>query len=248
MTPAAEKQGRDSLSSIDIAVLAGGLGIRIQPVLGETPKVLAPIGGEPFLALLLRWLAGFGAERIVLCLGIGADAVLDWLAGNAPTGLEIVPIVEPEPLGTAGALRFAAPALASNPALVLNGDSFVDADLCAFLAAHRTGGREASLLCCRVPDAARFGRVEIADGGVTGFQEKSAGPGPGPINAGVYLFSQAMLRRIREMPGRSLERDVFQAAAPGTLGAHTVDGTFIDIGTPESLADAEKVLSPFLNH
>src|SRR4051812_6831922 len=91
------KAGPGPLASVDVAVLAGGLGTRLRSVLGETPKILAPVAGRPFLDHLLDWLAGFGARRVVLCLGVGADMVLEQLAAQAerhPPKIEIVPSVE----------------------------------------------------------------------------------------------------------------------------------------------------------
>jgi len=122
------------LAAVDVFVIAGGLGTRIGSVLGNTPKLLARIGGRPYLAYLLDWLRRFGAKRIVLGLGHQAQAVVDFLDRDkaAGDGLEIVPVIEPRPLGTAGAIRFARGNLRSDPVLIMNGDSFADADLCAF--------------------------------------------------------------------------------------------------------------------
>ncbi|NYZ15429.1 NTP transferase domain-containing protein [Azospirillum sp. RWY-5-1] len=232
------------LAGVDIAVLAGGLGTRIRGVLGDTPKVLAPVGGRAFLGHLLDRLAAAGAQRVVLCLGHLADRVTGWLDANpAPPGLTVVCGIEPRPLGTAGALAHLRSSFHSDPVLVLNGDTFVDADLAAFRAAHGRSGAEASVLCVAVEDAARYGRVEIgADGRIQRFAEKQ--PGSGTINAGVYLFSAALLDRIVADGAVSLERDVLERAPPGTLNAHVTTGRFIDIGTPESLAAAADVIAP----
>ena len=70
---------RYCLADVDVAILAGGLGTRIQGVLGETPKVLAPINGRPFLDYLIVWLESFGARRIVLCLGHRAETVVEYM-------------------------------------------------------------------------------------------------------------------------------------------------------------------------
>src|SRR5690348_3665030 len=108
------------IADCDVFVLAGGLGTRVQSVLGGLPKLLAPIGERAFLLVLLAWLRRFGAQRIVLGLGHGADAVIGFLRENPPSGLAIETIVEPRPLGTAGALRFARSKLRSDPVLVMN--------------------------------------------------------------------------------------------------------------------------------
>ena len=151
------------LATLDVLVIAGGLGTRIQSALGDTPKLLAPIGGRPYLAYLLDWLRHFGAKRIVLGLGHRAQAVIDFLERNKSSydDLTVVTVIEPEPLGTAGAIRFARPNLRTDPVLVMNGDSFADADLCAFVAHHRRVSAKATLLCAEVDDAGRYGRVEL---------------------------------------------------------------------------------------
>src|SRR5512146_545928 len=141
------------LAGIDVAILAGGLGSRLAPVLLDRPKLLAPVAGRPFLEHLVAWLSRFGAERILLCLGHRAEVVQAHLASHAFSHARIDVLVEPSPLGTAGALRFARPQLHSNPVLVLNGDSFVDADLGVFLDRYRRSGAAAGLICAEVADA-----------------------------------------------------------------------------------------------
>lgn len=235
-------QPKEALSNIDVAVLAGGLGTRIRGILGDTPKVLAPIAGRAFLGHLMDYLAQFGTRRVVLCLGHLADRVTAWLAqGDSRHSLDVVCEIEPRPLGTAGAIRFVRDELTSDPVLVMNGDTFLDADLRAFVASHRLSGAEASVLCVEVDDASRYGRVEIgADGRVTRFAEKA--PGRGTVNAGVYLFSAAFLDRLAASDAVSLERDVLERLPAGTLHAAVVHGRFIDIGTPDSLARAPEVI------
>jgi mannose-1-phosphate guanylyltransferase len=235
------------LKDIDVVVLAGGLGTRIRDTLGDTPKLLAPIAGTPFLDLLIRRLKSFGARRLVLGLGHLADKVAAHLDADPPDDIEIVTAVEPEPLGTAGALRFVRRHIRTGPVMVMNGDSFFAADLCDFVAAHQTAGLDASILCAPVENTARFGRLDIsAEGRVRAFLEKDPEQsGPGIINAGVYLFNAAMLDTIDGMPGPSLELDVFEKLAPGTLNAVTGEGAFIDIGTPNDLARAADVLKPY---
>jgi len=233
------------LATLDVLVIAGGLGTRIQSALGATPKLLAPIGGRPYLAYLLDWLRRFGAKRIVLGLGHRAQAVIDYLdRHNSSYGdLTVVTVTEPQPLGTAGAIRFARPNLRSDPVLVMNGDSFADADLCAFVAHHRRVKATATLLCAEVDDAGRYGRVELdGSGRIRGFIEKDPNfHGRSAVSAGVYLFSAALLDEIAAGSAASVERDVFGRAAPGSLDAFAGPFAFIDIGTPESLKLAEGV-------
>lgn len=234
----------NGLAGIDVAILAGGLGTRIRAVLGDVPKLLAPVRGRPFLDHLAERLGRLGGGRLVLCLGHLADRVCSHLDANPPS-LPVVRVIESEPLGTGGALRFARPALASEPVMVMNGDSWTDADLAAFLSAHRARRAFISILCVSVPDISRFGGVEVgADATVRRFAEKEPGrSGPGLINAGVYLFSQAALDELVVAPGPSLERDFLQRQPPGRIHAFVqADAAFIDIGTPESLGAAGTVI------
>jgi len=237
------------LNDIDVVVLAGGLGTRVSDVLGDTPKLLAPIGGQPFLDILIGRLRAFGLSRLLLGLGHLGGRVVDHMTAHPAEEVEVVTVLEQSPQGTAGALRLIAPQIASDPVLVMNGDSFTGADLCDFAAAHRRSGAAASILAAEVADTSRFGRMVVgADGRVAAFAEKSpAGGGRGLINAGVYLFSAGMLEKIRAMPGPSLEKDVFQNLGPGTLNAVVSRASFIDIGTPADLKRAETVLAPYIS-
>jgi NDP-sugar pyrophosphorylase family protein len=232
------------LAEIDIFVLAGGLGKRIRPVLGDTPKLLAPVRDRTYLAYLLDWLTFFGARRIVFGLGYGAQAIRAELERHPRADLTIVTAVEPKPLGTAGAISFSRDQLHSDPVLVLNGDSFVDADLCEFVASYDAGGRLGALLCTQVGDGGRYGQVRIdANGNIESFVEKAASPdGTTTINAGVYLLSARLLDMIARARKSSIERDIFPALKPGTLQAFTGAFEFIDIGTPDSLARAGNAL------
>ena len=235
------------LATVDVLVMAGGLGTRIQPVLGAIPKLLAPIGGRPYLVFLLDWLRSFGAQRIVLGLGHRAKAVIDFLDRNKSSyaDLTLIAETEPQPLGTAGAIRFARPNLCTDPVLVMNGDSYADADLCAFVAHHRRTKAKATLLCAEVDDAGRYGRIELdGEGHIRGFIEKDPNfHGRSAVSAGVYLFSAALLDEIAAGSAVSLEHDVFGRAPSGSLAAFAGHFAFIDIGTPESLRLAERVMS-----
>lgn len=234
------------LEDVDVLVLAGGLGTRIREVLGDVPKVLAPINGRPFLDYVLDWLTSFGAQRVVLCLGHLAGRVTAHMDKRHKDGVEIVPVIEPEPLGTAGALRLARAQLGSDPVLVMNGDTFLYADLDGFLRRHRAVGVGLSLLCAEVPSIARFGSIEVdSNGRIARFVEKDlAQERPGLVSAGMYLVSQAMLDELMRRQGPSLERDFLQSLPAGTIRAELSRCQFIDIGTPESLAEAGAILIP----
>jgi histidinol-phosphate phosphatase family protein len=233
-----------SASSITAAILAGGLGTRLRAAVADKPKVLAPVSGKPFLAYLLDHLERYGFQRVVLCTGYRHEQV-HAAFGKQNHNLQIDYSVETAPLGTGGAIRNALDQFASGPVLVLNGDSFCPFDLGLYLSWHRAQKSRTSLALISVPDAARFGRVQVRpDGAIERFDEKDPGAtGPAWINAGVYLLSRELIQAIP--PGRavSIEREVFPAAiGDGGLNGYRVEAPFLDIGTPESFALAEAFL------
>ena len=236
--------GRHALRHCDVVVLAGGLGTRLRGTIGDRPKVLAPVADRTFLDYLLDQLTAAGAQRIVFLLGFRADAVQTHLAEHPRPGLETVCLVETQPLGTGGALRAAIPALRSDPVLVMNGDSFLEVDYGAFLRAFRRSGATAALASVGVPDVGRYGALALdRRHHIHRFIEKQAAGGPGAINGGLYLLSQEFLAHMAQGVGTSFERDVLERQPAGTLFAYRVHGRFLDIGTPESLAQAPAIMT-----
>jgi D-glycero-alpha-D-manno-heptose 1-phosphate guanylyltransferase len=231
--------------ALTAAILCGGLGTRLRPAVADRPKALAPVRGRPFLTFLLDRLAAASVGEVVLLTGYRADQVYDAL-GHTYAGMGLLYSEEPAPLGTAGAVRHALPCLSGRTVLLLNGDSYCDVDLGAFAAFHRRHAADASLVLAPARDASRFGRVRTGPAGrVTHFEEKGSAPGAGWVNAGVYLFDRRLIEDLP--PGRpaSLERDVFSGwAGGGRLHGFRCRGRFLDIGTPESYAEAERFFAP----
>jgi NDP-sugar pyrophosphorylase family protein len=225
--------------SLTVAILAGGLGTRLRPVVSDRPKVLAEVGGRPFLAWWLDTLDRQGFRDVVLCAGYRAEQLSQAL-GSRRGAVTLRYSVEPQPLGTGGALRHALPFLQSDPVLVLNGDSFCDVDLRAFLSEHLASRARVSLVTAWVEDAARFGRVTVRpDGTVQDFREKSNEEGSAWINAGIYLVARELLGALSEARNISLERDLLPIWVTQGIRNYPATGPFLDIGTPESLAQAE---------
>jgi NDP-sugar pyrophosphorylase family protein len=222
------------------AILAGGLGTRLRPVVADRPKVLAPVAGRPYLTYVLDQLASVAVREVVLLTGHGADQVRDAL-GDSYAGMSLVHSAEPSPLGTAGALRQALPLLAAPTVLLLNGDSYCDVDLASFGRFHRDEAAGASMVVARASDASRFGQVRLGAGGcVARFEEKGATAGAGWINAGVYLLERPLIEEIPSGRPASLERDLLPRWVAGRrLRGFRCRGRFLDIGTPPSYAGAE---------
>ena len=232
------------LSDLPVLILAGGLGTRLSSVLGGQPKILAPIDGRPFVEYLLAWLEAQGVRNVIFSLGHLAERVQAHL-GSRVVGLQkIVSVVEPEPLGTAGAVAFSLRHLPRRPILIINGDTFVDVSLEALWSSHQAHGDIASIVCAQVDNAGRFGQVEIdATNRIVRFEEKSSAPGGlAWVNAGVYCFDPLMLDQIALRQRGSLEKDILQLMPPRSIRAYCTRGRFLDIGTPESLAQAADLM------
>lgn len=227
------------LSDITAVILVGGLGTRLRPVLSDRPKILAEVLGCPFLTYLLDQLSHAGALDVVLCTGYMGDMVQE-VYGDTYRSLHLLYSQEDEPLGTGGALRLALPLLKSDHVLVMNGDSYIHADLSSYVNWFFQIDRRASLLLTRVPDTGRYGMVKVKkDESILAFEEKGMARGAGWINAGVYLMETSLLTSISSEKTFSLEREVFPSLVGNGLFGYRSKGRFIDIGTPESYATAE---------
>jgi mannose-1-phosphate guanylyltransferase len=227
-------------------VLAGGEGTRLRPLTYDLPKPLLPIANRPFLERQLTWLAGAGVDEVVLSIGYRPDAFTERFPGGSVPGssLRLRVAVESEPLGTAGAIRFAADTGdIAERFLVCNGDVLSTIDLPALLRFHDERGAQATIALTRVEDPSAFGVVPTtADGRVLGFVEKPA-PGQAPtdwINAGVYVFEPGVLDAIPAGRPVSVERETFPALleADGKVFAYPDTGYWLDIGTPEKYLQA----------
>jgi NDP-sugar pyrophosphorylase family protein len=233
------KLPEQNISEITAAILAGGFGTRLQSVLSDTPKVLAEASGRPFLTYVLEHLARAGFRSAVICTGYMADKVQDCF-GDACGSLRLTYSKEDKPLGTAGALRLALPHIRSETILVMNGDSYIDADLVAYAEWFFQKEAEAALLLTKVSDTTRYGTVTVdKDEHITRFEEKTSGSEPGWINAGIYLIKKSLAASIPADKNYSLEHELFPSLAGKKLLGYRCQAPFIDIGTPESYARAE---------
>jgi NDP-sugar pyrophosphorylase family protein len=213
-------------------------------VVADRPKVLAPILGRPYLAYLLDQLAAASVREVVLLTGYLANQV-SAAFGRHYAGMHLAYSSEPAPLGTAGALRLALPQVTAPTILVLNGDSYCDVRLPAFLRFHRQQRAHVSLVASQVEDTARFGTVALGpDGRVLGFAEKSQAHSRGWINAGIYLLERSLIQEIPADRPVSLERGLFPTwARRGVFYGFRGPTQFLDIGTPESYREAEAFFS-----
>lgn len=226
-------------------ILAGGLGTRLRSTISDLPKVMASVNGRPFLTYLLDQIICTGFRQVILCTGYKGDVISDTI-GNVYDGLTVRYSLEDKPLGTGGALRLALPLVSTDYVMAMNGDSYVETNLAAFLSWHAGKRCKASILLVRVADTSRFGSVRInEDNLITSFEEKKDSNGSGLINSGIYLIKKNLLESIPPQSFFSLEREFFPGLVGKYLYSSPCEARFIDIGTPESYNEVQNFFSNF---
>ena len=233
-------------------ILLGGQGTRLAAQFPGLPKCLVPVAGRPFLEWQLDWLKRNGIRRVLLAAGHKAEVLEKHLADRPPDELDLLLSREPAPLGTGGALKFVEPQLATDPVLVLNGDSLLpNLDFSTqwknvsgfFHTMEKSFPQCGKLFVAPIAAAGRYGTVECgADGFVTAFREK-AERAAGFVNAGLYLLPRALITAIPGGRAVSIETEIFPAlAARRQLVALPAPPPLLDMGTPDGLAALDAFL------
>lgn len=235
-------------TNLDVVILVGGRGTRIQSIHPETPKPMVPVLGKPFLHWLTLYLASFNLRRFIYSTGYRAEQVEAWCVSRPIAGIEQICRQETDPLGTGGGLLNCMPAC-KDWILVANGDGLCMAglpELLSLAGSDVSGG----LIGLRVPDASRYGTLEFRkDARLTAFREKVRGAGY--INSGFYLFRKSALESVERSGFCSIETDLMPDLLRRGADMRVVpleEGAFIDIGTPATLALAEAFVRTNLRH
>ena len=223
-------------------ILAGGFGTRVQHLLPNIPKPMAPVAGRPCIEWLVRYLLKQGVRRVIISTGYRAEVIERYFQEHPVAGVSISCAAEPRPMGTAGGFAYAvrSSGLSAPGWLVMNGDTLVFADLKSAFSALLNPEVSGVIYGYEAPDASRYGTlVTDAAGNLVRFEEKK--PGRGVISTGLYVFRDALLRQFPQREPLSLEREVFPAltSAGVSLKVLRMTAPFLDIGTPESLPQAE---------
>lgn len=228
------------LSELSAALLCGGLGTRLRPLVADRQKTMAAVGAKPFLQILVEWAAAQGLRRFVFCVGYQGEQVEDFFRGRYP-GLDLVFSRESSPLGTAGALKHCEKLLGGATSLVFNGDSFCPLDLASFLDFHRRRPSVASLAVASAGSRTDGGTITLDDDGrIIAFEEKTARTS-GRLNAGIYLLEPAALAAIPAGRPCSIEKELFPALLDRGVYGHETTEPLYDIGTPERLEEFRRI-------
>jgi mannose-1-phosphate guanylyltransferase len=226
---------------VQAVILVGGEGTRLRPLTSTVPKPVVPLVDRPFLAYMLEWLRSHGVDDVVLSMGYLSTAVHNVLGDGSAWGLRLRYVEEPDPRGTAGALKFAE-SLLDERFFMLNGDVLTDIDLTAQLAQHTDRGARGTLALVPVEDPSAYGLVRTAeDGAVREFVEK---PSPDQIDtnlvsAGAYVLERSVVDMIEPDRNVSIEREIWPAlVGDGLYGYADHDAYWLDIGTPDRYLQA----------
>jgi len=220
-------------------VLVGGFGTRLRTVVTDLPKPMAPIQDKPFLAHLLLNLKRHGITNVVLPIHFMGEKIRAYFQSEY-AGISIQYAVEEQPLGTGGAIVNALKFISATdePVFVLNGDTFLQLDYQAMYEQHQQTGASLTMALRRIDDCSRYGKVITEDNKIIKFSEKGE-PGPGLINAGVYLIHPQLFSQYQLPSQFSFENEFLfphlNSIAPRPFLANDY---FIDIGIPEDYARA----------
>jgi D-glycero-alpha-D-manno-heptose 1-phosphate guanylyltransferase len=222
-------------------ILAGGMGTRLQPVVGELPKCLAPISGKPFLSYLLDNAKKQGIKKFIFALGYKNDQVENFVKKTLPEGSYVFSI-ENDPLGTGGAI-YKACGMAEGPnVIVLNADTFFGIMYSNITIIHELRKADCTLALKPMKAFDRYGVVEVEKQVVTGFGEKKYHK-EGFINGGVYALSVGSFIQKSFPASFSFEREYLEKNyRNGKMMAMVSDAYFIDIGIPEDYQRAQQEL------
>jgi NDP-sugar pyrophosphorylase family protein len=191
-------------------ILAGGLGTRLRPLTDVTPKPLLPIRGTPIIEHAIINLRKYGIKDIILSVGYMAGTIKGYFGDGKRLGVNISYAVEEEPLGTGGAIRFAAKGI-NEPFIVLNGDNLADFDYSEALKTHKHNDARVTIGLYPVEDVTRFGIAQLDGQRIVRFIEKpSVQEAPSNLNnAGLYIMEPSVLEILPGGPC-SIEKDCFE--------------------------------------
>ena len=215
-------------------ILVGGEGTRLRPLTSTVPKPVVPLVDRPFIAYMLEWLRGHGVDDVVMSCGFLADGVRSVLGDGSQLGIRLRFVEEPDPRGTAGALKLAEPML-DERFLMLNGDVLTDIDLTAQIAQHESSGARATLALVPVPDPSAYGVVILReDRSVSEFVEKPSADSirSNLISAGAYVLEREILDLVVPDRNVSIEREVWPRLVDHGLYGFPSESYWLDIGTP----------------
>lgn len=217
---------------MEVVILAGGLGTRLQTVVNDVPKPMAPINGKPFLAYQLQYWKQAGATRFILSVGYKKECIVDYF-GDVFEGIPIVYCSESTPLGTGGGLLMAAQAVNGEHCYVINGDTFFAIDPRVIYQFHLQNDADLTLALFHSSDMRYTGATLDPRGKITHWGQ----PGSRLANGGLYCAKKSALLQY-PWDGKSkvsFEENIlaYYFEHKNAIFGLVFQNPFIDIGVPE---------------
>lgn len=224
---------------MEAIVLAGGLGTRLQGVIGASPKCMAPVNGKPFLEYIFEYLAQQKCVRVILSLGYKHEVVTDWLA-TQDLPFVVDTVIEHEPLGTGGGILLAMKQAIADNVIVVNGDTMFNVTLREMMVDHLAHHSCTTLALRKMYNFDRYGVVNLDNSAIVAAFEEKKFREEGLINGGIYIVNQKHFLS-KHLPVKfSFEKDYLEAfTAERKFHGHISEGYFIDIGIPEDYERAQ---------
>ena len=230
----------------DAIILAGGLGTRLQSVVDDVPKSMAPVNGIPFLEYQLTYLSDWGIKNAILAVGYKKELIMDHF-GHHYKDLKITYAEEDEPLGTGGAIKKAMEYVVARNVLILNGDTYFKVSFDKLLMIYQIKKSKIMLILKEMQNVERYGTVTIDyNGKVTGFSEKGSSKGKGFINGGVYYINKAFFESFDFPEKFSFEKDFLEKYFINyDFHGMVCNQYFLDIGIPGDFKKAQDDFTEF---
>ncbi|BAQ61767.1 D-glycero-D-manno-heptose 1-phosphate guanosyltransferase [Geminocystis sp. NIES-3708] len=233
------------MQNIIAVILAGGFGTRVKHLLPNIPKPMAKVANKPFLEWIINYLHQQNINNCIVSTGYLGDIIESYFNNQYVENINVKCYQESEPLGTAGGFINVVNLSNQQPSswLITNGDSLIFTDLKPLFNYLENDEIEGAILGLSLPDASRYGSLKYDDDyNLISFAEKQQGKGV--INAGVYLFKHSVMNKFPNKKPLSFEYDVFpELLNQGCkIKVHITEASFLDIGTPETLIQAENFI------
>lgn len=223
---------------MEAIILAGGFGTRLQHIVKDVPKPMAPINNKPFLEYIIKNITNNGVEKIVLAVGYKKNSIINYF-GDKYKNIVIKYSVEDTPLLTGGAIKKALKLTEERQIFVINGDTYFDVNLFAMLKMHERRNSEITIAAKKMDNFDRYGNIITKCDKIINFEEKKYCKS-GFINGGIYCINRACLDKIY-LKSFSFEKDFLEKYyVKGNFYVYKSDGYFIDIGIPNDYFKAQK--------
>ena len=225
-----------------VAVLAGGLAKRLQPLTETVPKALIDIDGEPFLAHDLRLLRAHEIEKVIICVGHLGEMIREKIGGGEEFKLEIQYSFDgPNLLGTAGAIKKALPLL-GDTFFILYGDSYLECDYREVQSVFEASGKPALMTVYRNDGLWDRSNVEYKDGAVCVYDKQRQTSTMRHIDYGLGVFRRSAFEKIPDNQAYDLAAVYQEFLASRELAALEVRHRFYEIGSFEGIEEMRRHL------